>query len=267
MKTINQRKTALVTGASSGIGAALTRLLAADGYNLVVVARSRKTLETLAEELTRTFGVQVVVLPQDLSLPHAPEEIVAALEQASIQVDVLINNAGFATYGLFAETSVVAELEMMQLNMVALTHLTKLLLPGMLARRAGKILNVASTAAFQPGPLMAVYYATKAYVLSFSEALANELRDSGVTVTALCPGPTRSGFQQRAQMEDSRLVSGQIMDADTVARVGYQGLIGGRTIVIPGFQNRALAFAIRLLPRNLVTRMVRTAQERVQSPA
>jgi uncharacterized protein len=267
MKTSNQRKTALVTGASSGIGAALTRLLAADGYNLVVVARSRKTLETLAEELTRTFGVQVVVLAQDLSLPHAPEEIVAALEQASIQVDVLINNAGFATYGLFAETSVAAELEMMQLNMVSLTHLTKLLLPGMLARRAGKILNVASTAAFQPGPLMAVYYATKAYVLSFSEALANELRSSGVTVTALCPGPTRSGFQQRAQMEDSRLVSGQIMDADTVARVGYQGLISGRTLVIPGFQNRALAFAVRLLPRNLVTRMVRTAQERVQSPA
>lgn len=267
MKTGNRGKTALITGASGGIGAALARLFAADGYRLVLVARGRETLEHLAEELTRAFGVEVTVLAKDLSLPSAPEEIVAALGQAGVQIDVLVNNAGFATYGPFAQTSLAAELEMMQLNMVTLTHLTKLLLPGMLQRRDGKILNVASTAAFQPGPLMAVYYATKAYVLSFSEALADELRGSGVTVTALCPGPTRSGFQERAQMEESRLVSGRIMDVDTVARAGYRGLMSNRTIVIPGMQNKVLAFAVRLVPRSLATRVAHAAQERVQRPA
>jgi hypothetical protein len=234
----------------------------------VVVARNQKALQDLADELTRAFGIEVTVLAKDLARPDAPTEIAVALQEASVQIDVLVNNAGFAAYGPFAETDLAAELEMMQVNMVALTHLTKLLLPGMLQRREGKILNVASTAAFQPGPLMAVYYATKAYVLSFSEALANELRGSGVTVTALCPGPTRSGFQQRARMEESRLVQGQmqIMEADTVARAGYRGLMDNRTIVVPGLQNRVLAFGVRLLPRNLVTHIARMAQERVSRP-
>ncbi len=152
---------------------------------------------------------------------------------------------------------------MIQVNIVALTHLTKLLLPRMVARKQGRVLNVASTAAFQPGPLMAVYYATKAYVLSFSEALANELFGSGVTVTALCPGPTKTGFQARAQMEESKLVRGkEIMTAETVARAGYAGLMKGKTVVIPGMSNKMLAQAMRFLPRNTVTRLVRSAQER-----
>lgn len=267
MQTITSRKTALVTGASSGIGAALARLFAQRGYNLVIVARGRQALQDLADDLTRRHGASVAVLPKDLSLPEAPQEIVAELTRQGTQVDVLVNNAGFASYGAFAETDTQHELQMMQVNMVALTHLTKLLLPGMIQRRSGKILNIASTAAFQPGPLMAVYYATKAYVLSLSEALAEELRGSGVSVTALCPGPTRSGFQERAGMQESRLVQGEIMDVETVARAGYSALMSGRRIVIPGAQNRATAFAVRLLPRGLVTRLTRLAQDRVHAPA
>ena len=263
MRPSNARQIALITGASSGIGAALASRFAEHGYDLVIVARGRQALQALANELTHQHGIAVTVIPKDLAISSAPDELAAQLQQQGIHVDVLVNNAGFATYGLFAEIDLKAEQDMMQVNMVTLTHLTKLLLPGMLQRGRGKILNVASTAAFQPGPLMAVYYATKAYVLSFSEALAEELRGSGVSVTALCPGPTRSGFQERAKMQQSRLVQGEIMDVDTVARAGYQGLIGNKRIVIPGGQNKLLAFATRLLPRNLVTRLARQAQERV----
>jgi uncharacterized protein len=267
MKTTASRNTALITGASSGIGAALAHLFAQNGYDLVVVARGRQALQQLADSLTRAHGVAVTVLPKDLSEPHAPREIAAELRQQDLRIDVLVNNAGFATYGLFAETDLNAELEMMQVNMVALTHLTKLLLPGMIQRGDGKILNVASTAAFQPGPLMAVYYATKAYVLSLSEALSEELRGTGVSVTALCPGPTRSGFQARARMEYSKLVRGTIMDVDTVARAGYRALMRGKTLVIPGMQNWVAAFVVRLLPRNLVAWLAHQAQERVHTPA
>jgi len=267
MSSNKPRQTALITGASSGIGAALAKRFAAHGYNLVIVARGQPGLQALADNLTRQHGVTIAVMPKDLAVVSARDELAAALQQQRIQIDVLVNNAGFATYGLFAETDLKAEQDMLQVNMVTLTHLTKLLLPGMIQRGRGKILNVASTAAFQPGPLMAVYYATKAYVLSFSEALAEELRGTGVSVTALCPGPTRSGFQQRAKMEQSRLVQGEIMDVDSVARAGYDGLISNKRIVIPGWQNKLLAFATRLLPRNLVTRLARQAQERVHAPA
>jgi len=197
-----------------------------------------------------------------LSNASAPEEVFNELQQEGVTVDVLVNNAGFATYGMFAETDLAAELQEMQLNMVTLTHLTKLFLPAMLKRRQGKILNVASTAAFQPGPLMAVYYATKAYVLSFSEALANELHGTGVSVTALCPGPTESGFQKRANIEDTRLISGRkIMGAARVARAGYRGLMVGKTIVIPGLRNKILAEAVRFSPRKVVTQVARSMQE------
>ncbi len=257
------RPTALITGASSGIGAALARIFARNGYSLVVVARGEAALQTLAGELRQAHGIAVTVLPKDLAQASAPAELAAEIAARGLQIDVLVNNAGFATYGAFAELDLQAELDMMQVNMVTLTHLTKLLLPGMIARRSGKILNVASTAAFQPGPLMAVYYATKAYVLSFSEALAEELRDSGVGVTALCPGPTRTGFQDRARMQESRLVQGEIMDVDTVAQAGFAALTAGRRMVVPGLQNRLLALAPRFVPRNLAARLVRQAQERV----
>jgi uncharacterized protein len=260
----NLGKTALITGASSGIGYEFTRLFAKNGYDLVLAARSEKQLMQLAHDLKEKFGVSVKVIVKDLSQASAPEEIFTELQQEGVTIDVLVNNAGFATYGMFAEIDLAAELQEMQLNMVTLTHLTKLFLPDMLKRRRGKILNVASTAAFQPGPLMAVYYATKAYVLSFSEALANELRGTGVSVTTLCPGPTESGFQKRASIEESRLVSGKkIMDAARVARAGYRALMAGKTVVIPGLRNKILAEAVRFSPRKMVTQVSRNMLESV----
>jgi short-subunit dehydrogenase len=258
------RQTALITGASGGIGRELARLFAAGGHDLILVARSGGTLEELAGELRSRHGIAVRVMAADLARPESPEELSRELEQAGVAVDVLVNNAAFGTFGAFAETDLHAELEELQLNVVTLTHLTKKLLPGMLARRRGGVLNVASTAAFQPGPLMAVYYATKAYVLSFSEALAEELRGTGVTVSVLCPGPTVTGFQKRADMEDSRLFSGpiKVMDAATVARAGYAGFRAGRRIVVPGVVNKLGVQSIRLTPRGLATRVVRAMQER-----
>jgi short-subunit dehydrogenase len=256
------RQTALVTGASGGIGRELAREFAAGGYDLVLVARSGDKLEELAAELRQRHGVAARVLAKDLGGPESPDEIFHELEVAGISADVLVNNAGFATYGPFAETDLAAELDEIQLNVAALTHLTKRFLPGMLARRRGGVLNVASTTGFQPGPLMAVYYATKAYVLSFSEALAEELRGTGVTVTALCPGPTATGFQARADMEGSRLFTGflKVMDAATVARAGYEGFRAGRRIVVPGLLNKLLIQSVRVSPRSLVTRIVRGMQ-------
>ena len=195
MEITEKAKTVLITGASSGIGYELTKLFARDRYNLVLVARSESKLQQIASELTQQFGVTVKFITKDLALSTSPIEIWQELQTEGIAIDILVNNAGFATYGLFTETELQAELNMMQLNMATLTHLTKLFLQEMFPRKTGKILNIASTAAFQPGPLMAVYYATKAYVLSFSEALANELQGTGITVTVLCPGPTASGFQ------------------------------------------------------------------------
>ncbi len=256
------RKTVLITGASSGIGLELARLFARDGYDLVIVARRREVLQRVAQELQVACNVSVTAVAKDLAMPGAAEELVEELRREGLHLDALVNNAGFATYGRFTETDLATELQLMQLNMVTLTALTKLLLPDMLARGEGKILNVASTAAFQPGPLMAVYYASKAYVLSFSEALANELRGTGVTVTALCPGITRSGFQARAGLEDSRLLRMGLMDAATVAHIGYRGLMRNHTVVIPGLKHRLLTFAVRLTPRNVVTRIVRMIQER-----
>src|SRR6266705_6646003 len=259
---MDREKAALITGASSGIGYELTKLFARDGYNLVLVARIQKQLMQMADELQEKYSVSVKVISKDLSAASAPEEIFTELQQESRGIDALVNNAGFATYGLFSETDLEAELQMMQVNMVTLTHLTKLFLPGMLNKRMGKILNLASTAAFQPGPLMAIYYATKAYVLSFSEALANELHGTGVSVTALCPGPTESGFQKKANMEDSKLFSGNIADAASVALAGYRGLMAGKAVVIPGFSNKLIPWVVRLSPRGVVTRVVRRMQER-----
>jgi short-subunit dehydrogenase len=256
-------KTALITGASGGIGYELALLFARDGFDCILVARSHEKLNALAARIEGEFRVKTLVLPKDLSKPSAVDEIYEEISAASMTVDVLVNNAGFPVFGLFTETDLDTELEMLQVNVVALTQLTKLFLRGMIERRYGRILNLASTAAFEPGPLMAVYYASKAYVLSFSEALANELRGTGVTVTTLCPGPTRTGFQKRGQLEDSRLVQGEIADAPSVAAAGYRGLMAGKTLVIPGFANQLIPWIVRVSPRGVVTRVVRRMQERV----
>ena len=250
-----ERQTALITGASSGIGADLARLFARDGYELVLVARGEAKL--------RELGLPATIIAADLTDPTAPQRIVDELGAKSIDIEVLVNNAGVGVAGAFFETDLQAELAMIQLNVVALTHLTKLLLPGMVARRRGHVLNVASTAAFQPGPLMAVYYATKAYVLSFSEAIAEELRDSGVTVTALCPGPTETGFAAAANMGGTRLFTmTRPADSRAVAEAGYEAMKRGRRVVIPGLKNKLLAQSVRVSPRRLVATIVRKMQEK-----
>ncbi len=254
--------TALVTGASGGIGEELARLFAADGHDLVLVARSEDKLKDLAAELGGKHGVAARVLASDLSRPDAPREIFERLNADSIVVDALVNNAGFGSYGLFAETELEKELDLLQVNVVALTHLTKLFLPGMIARGRGYVMQVASTAAFQPGPLMAVYYASKAYVLSLSEALANECGGTGVRVSALCPGPTETGFVAAAGMQESKLFERGAMTAREVAEEGYRGLLAGKPLVIPGFRNNLLARTVGLFPRGLVTKVVRGIQER-----
>jgi uncharacterized protein len=256
------KKTALITGASGGIGLELAKLFAKDGYRLILVARDEKRLAKLAQELTGQ-GNEVKTVALDLSQSTAPQQLMDQLKRDGVSVDVLVNNAGFGLFGNFSETSWPKEKDMIQLNMVTLTELTKLVLPEMVSRKSGKILNVASTAAFQPGPLMAVYYATKAYVLYFSEAIAEELRGTGVTVTALCPGPTKSGFQKLAEMENSKLVQGNTDSPETVARLGYRALMGGKRIVITGLRNKILAHSIRFMPRSLVTKVVMDAQKPV----
>lgn len=248
------RKTALITGASGGIGLDLARLFALDGYRVILTARSEDKLRRFATEMNGDF------IAADLAKPDAPRQIFAKAGE----VDVLVNNAGIGVIGPFAENDEQKTLEVLQVNIVALTHLTRLFLPAMVKRGSGAILNVGSTAGFQPGPFMAVYYATKAYVLSFSEALAEELGGSGVTVTALCPGPTHTGFAAAADMESTRLfkMSRPASSAD-VARAGYEGMRSGKRIVIPGMRNRLLAQSIRVTPRRLVTKIVRKLQDNV----
>jgi short-subunit dehydrogenase len=258
-------QTALITGASGGIGYELAKLFARDHYNLVLVARSTEKLNQVAAELQSQFGVTVKTVGLNLAAPPAPKFLFDQLEREGLKIDVLINNAGFGGFGEFAEMAEEEILGQIQLNIAALTHLTRLFLPPMLARHSGKIMNVASTAAFQPGPLMAVYYATKAYVLSFSEALANEVAGSGVVVSCFCPGATDTGFAKRAGTENSRLFRKlRPMNAEAVARDGYLGLMAGRTLVISGVQNWLVAESVRFAPRKIVTAVSRWVAEKVE---
>jgi uncharacterized protein len=258
-------QTALITGASGGIGYELAKLFARDGTNLVLVARSGDKLVQVSKELRGNFACIVKTIALDLSHLPAPKFLFDQLQGEGIAVDILINNAGFGAFGEFAQMAEQEILGQIDLNIAALTHLTRLFVPPMIARRRGKIMNVASTAAFQPGPLMAVYYATKAYVLSFSEALANELNGSGVTVTCFCPGPTNTGFARRAGNDGTRLfkkIGG--MSAETVARDGYRALIAGKTVAISGAQNWLAAESVRFAPRKLVTAISRWISEKAE---
>lgn len=255
-----KRPLALVTGASSGIGEALAEEFARRGHDLVLVARRAGPMAGLAEGLARRHGVEVAVEPRDLLDREAALALHAAWGE---RVDVLVNNAGFGLHGSFAQLSLERQTEMIELNVLALTRLSRLFLAGMLERGRGRILNVASTAAFQPGPFMAVYYASKAYVLSFSEALDEECRGRGVSVTVLCPGPTKSGFQEVADLGGARMLDRlPLMDAGTVARAGVDATLRGQALVIPGFRNRLGAFAVRFAPRALVARISRYLTEK-----
>jgi short-subunit dehydrogenase len=257
-----ERKTALVTGGSSGIGAELARVHAQHGGDLVVVARRQDRLEALQAELEKAHGITVHVLPHDLAQAEAPQQIYDELQARGVAVDYLMNNAGFGNRGLFHEQDWSTNEAMIRVNIVALAALTRLFLPAMIARRAGRILNVASMAGFVPGPLHAIYYASKAFVISFSEAVANELRGTGVTVTVLCPGFTQTEFNRVAGMKTGRGFS-RTLSAREVAQVGYRALLAGKIVVVPGALNKlAMHGLLRLSPRKLTTRLSRALMEK-----
>jgi short-subunit dehydrogenase len=249
-------QTVLITGASSGIGLELAKRFAQDGCELILVARESTRLRQAAESL------RARVIASDLADPQSPHAIYREL--ATTPIDYLVNNAGFGLGGPFATNDRQIQLDMIQVNVASLVDLTRLFLPSMLARKSGRIMNVASTAAFQPGPLMAVYYATKAFVLSFTEAIAEEITGSGVTVTALCPGPTASDFQRRAAIEHINLMKKSplgMMSSAEVAEIGYRGMQKGKVIVIPGFMNRLGVQSLRLGPRAIVRKAAKKLQE------
>jgi short-subunit dehydrogenase len=257
--------TALITGASNGIGLELAKIHASKGDDLVLVARNKQKLDELKSELEAAYKIKVYTIGKDLSLPNAAKEVYDETTRQHISINYLINNAGFGDSGMFAETDWNKELQMINLNITALTHFTKLYLQDMVKSRSGKIMNVASTAAFQSGPTMAVYFATKAYVLSFSEAVNNEVSDKNITVTALCPGPTESGFQAAAALEDSKLFKGKnIPSSKTVAEFGYRSMMSGKTVAIHGLVNSILANFVRIMPRALVVKVTRKMQEKAQ---
>ncbi len=253
-------ETALITGASSGIGLELARLFAADKSDLVLVARRADRLEALAAELAERHGVKVMVMPKDLADDKAPQQIYDRLSGEGSSVDVVVNNAGFGARGAVAEIDPGRQLDMLRVNVTAPTHLCRLFLPQMLERRRGGILNVASTAAFQPGPFMGVYYASKAYLLSFSEALVEETRGTGVTVSCLAPGATRSEFQAVANLQDALVFKLGTQSSAAVARAGYDGFRRGKAIVVPGLKNKIGAASVRFTPRPVIRRILRRLQ-------
>jgi uncharacterized protein len=256
-------KTALITGASGGIGAEFAKILAEDKDNLILVARSKNKLDELKKELEDKFNISVFTIVKDLSHPGAAKEVYDELKEKGISIDYLINNAGFGDFGLFAESDWNKQEQMINLNVIALAHFTRLFLPDMICRRSGKILNVASTASFQPGPTMSVYFATKAFVLSFSQAIDNEVREFGITVTALCPGSTKTGFHSVAATEGRTPPErNNIPSAREVAEFGYRAMMKGKAVAIHGFKNSLLANSVRFGPRSLVVKLARKTQEK-----
>lgn len=261
---MNMNNYTLITGASSGIGKELAHFFARDKNNLVLTARNECALEDLASSLREKYSIEVIVIITDLSKPGAAQDLYSKIQKLNINITNLVNNAGFGVYGKFIDTPLEVESDMITVNILVLTQLTKLFSQDMKKHNRGRIMNVASTAAFQPGPLMSVYYSTKAFVLSFSESLANELSDTNITVTALCPGPTDTGFMDRANLHDSKLFSGKLKTTSVqlVAEKGYKGMMSGKTVVVPGLSNRILVTISQLAPRKLVTKIVRNIQEK-----
>lgn len=255
-------RTALITGASGGLGFYFAKLFARDGYDVVLVARGEQKLLDLKAELEEKYDIKAYVLVKDLSIPSSVEEIFSFTKENGIEVSVLVNNAGFGDFGEFSKINWDKQRNMIQVNVTSLAHLTKLYLPDMIEKGYGRVLNVASVASFEAGPLMSVYYASKAFVLSFSEALAVELKNTGVKVCALCPGPTATGFEDAAEAKASGLFKNlKVARADKVAEFGYKKLMKGRVVVIPGLGNKFLPFAVRFAPRCLVRNMVYKIQK------
>jgi len=245
-------KTALITGASAGLGLELAQLFAADKHDVVLVARRRERLDALAARLTAQHGVGATVMPADLGDPASPRRIAGELSARGVPIEFLVNNAGFGSTGRFVERDLRRELEMVQVNVAALVELTGLLLPAMVARKSGRVLNLGSTAGFQPGPFMSTYYATKAFVNSFTEGLAYELRGTGVTATVVCPGATATEFGEVSGNIHSRLFQMASMPAAPVARFAYKAMMAGKVVAIPGFRNKLGLQIQRIGTRRLV---------------
>ena len=256
-------KTALITGASSGIGLELAKVFARENYDLIITARREEKLLDLKNELQTKYKIQVWVISGDLAESDIVEDIFNFVTEQDIEINVLVNNAGVGDYGLFIDSDWQRQHTMIQLNITALTKLTHLFLPMLSKQERAYIMNVASTAAFQPGPLMSVYYASKHYVLAFSEALANELNGTGVTVTTLCPGPTHSEFVEKANMQKSKLFDRfPVPDSREVAEYGYKSMLKGKRVAVHGLPNKISSTIVGLFPRNMVTAVVRKIQER-----
>lgn len=251
------QQTTLITGASSGIGMELARVFAQNGHPLVLVARGVDKLEELARELRSKHNIRAEIVGADLTQPSASEQIVKTLAERNLTIDILVNNAGFGERGPFAQIDTQRQLDMIQVNITAVAHLTRLLLPGMIQRNAGGILNVASTAAFQGGPNMTMYYATKAFVLSFTEALHEEVAGTNVHVSCLCPGPTHTGFVAAAHMEGVNLLKMGTETAEAVAQVGYAAFMKNKAVAISGFKNKLIAFSTRLAPRSVARKIAK----------
>jgi short-subunit dehydrogenase len=248
-------KTALITGASAGLGAELATLFAADGHDVVLVARRAEKLHTVAHQLDKAHGVKAYVIPADLNDPDAPQKIADEIARLGVEVEFLVNNAGFGTNGAFAELPLLRELEMVQVNVTALVTLTRIFLPAMVARKSGRVLNIGSTAGFQPGPFMAAYYASKAFVNSFSEALSHEVHGTGVTVTVSCPGATATEFAQVAGNDKSALFKAGAMGSREVATHAYRAMMAGKVMAIPGFKNKLGLQSLRVAPRGVVRKV------------
>lgn len=254
-------RTALITGASTGIGYELAKLFAGDSFQLVIIAKDRDRLKKARDGITSKYNVNVIAIVQDLSLPDAPQKIYNELQKQEISVDVLINNAGIGDFSDFADSSIEKNTQMIELNCNCTTKMTRIFLDDMLKRGKGKIMNVSSIAGFFPGPHMPVYFATKAYVLHFTEAIAEELKNTKITVTALCPGPTRTPFIEAAQQEESGVIkSKKLPTAEDVALFGYNALLKGKRIAVYGFKNKFSIFLARLLPRNWTAHIVGKTQ-------
>jgi len=251
--SLNSKKWVLITGASEGIGKQLSFLFAKDSYSLLLVARNQKKLSSLAQELSSKYSSQVKIFPQDLTLPNSAQSIYNYTQKEKISVHVLVNNAGFGTHGLFHKLDLSRELELIDLNIKALVSLTHHFLPQMLKLKSAYILNISSVAAFAPGPLMASYYASKAFVLSFSQALSQELNHTSLSVTTFCPGPTTTSFFKNANMQESRLTSSLFsQSAQSVALAAYKAMFSRDRLSIPAFKNQITVFFFRFLPRKIL---------------
>lgn len=257
----NKIKTALVTGAASGLGYELALLLAKDAYNLILIDKDSEGLNEAKINIQKTYNTEVSLLIKDLGTINIADEIYNEIKDFTI--DVVVNNAGFGMFGTFYETDWQRESEMLQLHILTTTHLIKLILPDMVKRGSGKILNLSSLAAFQPGPMMALYYASKSYLLSFSQAISNELKGTGVTVTVLCPGPTKTSFQEVVSEKTTKnKISFNMACAKDVAAYGYKAMHNGRVVAIPGLFNKFLSVLPRMLTRNRTTKIVRKIQDK-----